>query len=116
MNKVEVLQLFKTIKQDYPNFETPKEKVDHWHERLQKVSFDAAKENYDRYFFSKNTFPPGISDMLPAADPQREPHSIYHEQLKGAAQAHLADLESWREKAVPPPAHVKERMRQLAER
>ncbi|MFD2614473.1 replicative helicase loader/inhibitor [Paenibacillus gansuensis] len=112
MKKSEVMELFKTIKQAYNNFDTGLSKMDLWAEFLKDVPADLAQENLLKHI-AVEKFPPTIADLSRSF--KSDPSSAFHVELRISSKQHFDQVEEWRKTAVPPPAHVKERMRQLAE-
>lgn len=114
MNRAEVAELFKKIKRAYSSFDVMDiEKVDEWQSYLKNVSLEVALENLRRHIATEK-FPPTIAELSRPLDPEKTDNELYHERLREAAIQRLEEIEAWRKKAVPPPAHVKERMREIA--
>ena len=114
MTQAEVVKLFKAITLSYPAFRLPdelaKDQVLHWYEHLKDVPFDVAMANL-REHIQVERFPPTISDI-------RRGYSEERSTVPGVEETrrYLAELDRLREKAVPPPAHIREELNRLAKR
>ena len=115
MTKAEIWRLIGRIVQYYPGFAAKTEdedeaRVEAWHEVLRDVPFDRAMENLRRYVADKeNRWPPHPGIL--AAGPDES--ALYHEQMiaagKQALEEHIRRLAN----AVPPPADVSRKVREI---
>lgn len=109
MNRLEVAELFREIKYHYANFDTSAERIISWHKHLEKAGKEPVYRNLE-YHIANREFPPTVAELLRLIDPNQE----YHDSLKEAAARHFDNLDTWRDKAVPPPEKLRELVRGLA--
>ncbi|WP_240414995.1 hypothetical protein [Paenibacillus periandrae] len=111
MQMWEVIELFEEIKFRYPSFLSGEKTREVWYkDGLKNVEFDVALANLEQYHATEEKWLPSLARLSrPLVD--REDHR--HEFLKSMTEEHNNNLEKWSKAAVPPPDHIKERMRQL---
>ena len=114
MTQGEVIELFKAITLSYPAFrvqdELMRDQVLHWYEHLKDVPFEAAMENLREHIRTER-FPPTIADI-------RRERMEEKSSVPGVEETrrYLAELDRLRERAVPPPARLREELRRYAKR
>lgn len=114
MTKAEIWRLIGRIVQYYPSFAAKTEAEDEaraeaWYEVLRDVSFDHAMENLRRYVADPdNRWPPHPGVL--AADLES---AKYHEHMIAAGRQALEDHDRRLEAAVPPPADVSRKVREI---
>lgn len=114
MTQAEIVELFKAITLSYPAFRVPddmaKEQVLHWHAHLKDVPFDVAMANL-REYVQEERFPPTIADI-------RRGYTAEKSTVPGVEETRelLAELDRLRERAVPPPDHIREELSRIAKR
>lgn len=113
MTKSEVARLFERIVNFYPFFSGDLPKVNAWHEFLKEIPFENALTNLNQHIATEK-FPPTIAELSRPLEKEKTYNEAYHEHLREETSSFFHQLEEWKKKAVPPPAHVKERMRQIA--
>lgn len=107
MNRVEVLELFIEIKEEYPFFDDSDENVERHRRYLADFPFDAAMENVKRHIMTNSKRPPGIADIRGGLGDQLD-----SQRSKEEAEAYFAQVELWRQNSSPPPEGYWQRVRQ----
>lgn len=100
MERSDVIELFRLIKNFYPNFEVSSEKVDAWHKIMKKMDFDRVVAKLEQHTAEK-PFPPTISEIAAYAPEDNK---------------HLEQIQKWREEAAKVSPDVKERFRKEFEK
>lgn len=106
----EVWMLFERIAHFYPAFMADDDKAAAWQRVLRDVPFDAACESLGEHA-KESTFPPTPADI-------RRGYSEERSTVPGVEETrrYLAELDRLRERAVPPPARLREELRRYAKR
>jgi len=106
----EVWMLFERIAHFYPAFMADDDKAAAWQRVLRDVPFDAACESLEEHA-KESTFPPTPADI-------RRGYSEERSTVPGVEETrrYLAELDRLRERAVPPPARLREELRRYAKR
>jgi len=106
----EVWMLFERIAHFYPAFMADDDKAAAWQRVLRDVPFDAACESLEEHA-KESTFPPTPADI-------RRGYSEERSTVPGVEETrrYLAELDRLRERAVPPPARLREELRCYAKR
>jgi hypothetical protein len=111
VDKVEIARLFKKIKRFFPAFDASIEAVNEAYRYLNDIPFELADQNVDRHIRNEK-YPPTIAEIRAGRqDPEISTIPGVEETRKM-----LAEMERWRETAVPCPDHIREEMRRLARR
>lgn len=99
MTRDEVIQLFKFLKNIYPNFEVTSEKVDIWAKMMQKMDFKRVMARAEQHA-TESPFPPTIAEIAAYA-PEKN--------------VHLEQIRQWEKEAAQVPQHVKDKFKQQLE-
>lgn len=105
MNKTEVIQLLIAIKQAYSGYDTSPGSVDNHLNYLADMPYDQALTNVKQHILT-DKFPPKIADIRKGYTADQE-----HEQLKADTAAFFRQQDEWATRAAPPPAGMKEALR-----
>lgn len=97
MDKAEVAQLFKKIKQRYPTFDASLEEVTECHRHLQDFPFETAIQNVDQHIKTEK-WPPTISEIRGRLGEQ-----IERERMRELTETYFAEREAAAQVACPPP-------------
>lgn len=102
MNRVEVIELFIEIKQEYSNFDDSDDEIDRHLRYLKDFPYQTALENVEQHI-QTSKWPPGIAEIRGRLGEQLE-----RQRMREETQAYFAKLELWKRTAVPPPAGMRE--------
>ncbi|MCZ8520156.1 MULTISPECIES: replicative helicase loader/inhibitor [Paenibacillus] len=106
----EIAKLFKRIRRHYPQFEVMDEGILlEWQRLLAEASSEEVHSNLDVHI-QNSEWPPKIAHLLGKTSET----SIYYDTLREGTLKRFDEIDEWQKKAAPPPAELKERMRQLA--
>ncbi|WP_366294338.1 hypothetical protein [Paenibacillus sp. AN1007] len=97
MDKAEVAQLFKKIKQRYPTFDASLEEVNECHKHLQDFPFETAIQNVDQHIKTEK-WPPTISEIRGRLGEQ-----IERDRMRDLTATYFAEREAAALNACPPP-------------
>lgn len=100
MDRDQVIELFKLIKNVYPTFEVTTEKVDSWTRLMKKMDFKRVMARAEQHTM-ENKFPPTIAEIAAYAPEKNE---------------HLEKMKQWEREASKVPQEVKENFRRQMEK
>ncbi|WP_060668238.1 replicative helicase loader/inhibitor [Oceanobacillus caeni] len=99
MNRNQVIELFKLIKNVYPTFEVSTEKVNSWTRMMYRMDFERVMTKAEQHAL-ENKFPPTISEIAAYAPEENK---------------HLEKIKKWEREASKVPQEVKENFRRHME-
>lgn len=105
MTEIEVKKLFLIINNTYHGFVFDEHKVKIWSDLLRNVDFQLAQKNLRSHIMTEK-FPPTIADIAKKPEPKGPIPNAEETRLM------LEQRErEWKQKAVPMPEYVKERLK-----
>lgn len=106
MDKAEVFDLLIVIKENYLHFDVSDDSIDHHLKYLADMPYHQALANIEQHILT-DKFPPKIADIRGGYTAEKE-----HEQLKNDTEDFFRKQDEWASQAAPPPAGMKEALRE----
>lgn len=109
MKQTETASFLAVIKTAYPFFEISVPVTRLWHQMLQDMDYEIAKERLG-YHIRSSRFAPAISDIVN----QEGTEQSFYQLQRVEEEEYALELKEYNEKAVPMPSHLRERFERLA--
>lgn len=108
MERLQLAEIFKTIRKSYPNFDGSKENLDHYHKYLKDLPYEVAVVNVDQHII-REKWPPTIAEIRYGYE---EPLAKLVPSVEDT-QEQFKQLEEWKAQAVPMPDHLRKELNRL---